>query len=293
MALESASFLDGLITSNPDGGADPKSGGDDHLRLLKTVLKATFPGFAGRIMRTQTKSGNYALALNDNHTLLKFTATAALTSAPAGTLGNGWAAYVHVAAGTTTFTPQAPATINGAVNLVLPGGSSWFIVCDGTNFLAFPMGAVLQASAGVRMLFQQSSAPVGWTKVTSTAFNEAAIRLVTGNTTTGGVDAFSTHFGASKKTGGTAITVAQMPAHGHSGTTSTVGDHTHGGGATLPGQGTPGGAFPVVPNLGNTGAAGSHNHSFNTANTGGGAVHDHTITGGDIKYVDCIIAVKD
>lgn len=42
MGLEVASFLNDLNTANPAGG-DGKSQGDDHLRLLKTVLKATFP----------------------------------------------------------------------------------------------------------------------------------------------------------------------------------------------------------------------------------------------------------
>lgn len=43
MALETASFLDGLVATNPAAG-DPVSQGDDHIRLLKSVLKATFPG---------------------------------------------------------------------------------------------------------------------------------------------------------------------------------------------------------------------------------------------------------
>jgi len=43
MGLEAASFLNDLVTTNP-AGTDGKSQGDDHLRLLKTVLKATFPG---------------------------------------------------------------------------------------------------------------------------------------------------------------------------------------------------------------------------------------------------------
>src|SRR5688572_20668647 len=43
MGLESGSFVNDLVTTNPVGSTDPKSQGDDHLRLLKTVLKATFP----------------------------------------------------------------------------------------------------------------------------------------------------------------------------------------------------------------------------------------------------------
>lgn len=42
MGLEAASFVNDLNTANPAGG-DGKSQGDDHIRLLKTALKATFP----------------------------------------------------------------------------------------------------------------------------------------------------------------------------------------------------------------------------------------------------------
>lgn len=42
MALESATYVSGLVTTNPSG-SDSISQGDDHLRLIKTVLKNTFP----------------------------------------------------------------------------------------------------------------------------------------------------------------------------------------------------------------------------------------------------------
>jgi len=42
MGLESASVVDDLVTSNPLG-SDNESQGDDHIRLLKAVLKTTFP----------------------------------------------------------------------------------------------------------------------------------------------------------------------------------------------------------------------------------------------------------
>ena len=42
MALESATYIDGLVTSNPTG-SDNISQGDEHIRLIKTVLKNTLP----------------------------------------------------------------------------------------------------------------------------------------------------------------------------------------------------------------------------------------------------------
>jgi len=42
MALENAAFVDGLVITNPTG-SDSISQGDDHIRLIKKVLKTTFP----------------------------------------------------------------------------------------------------------------------------------------------------------------------------------------------------------------------------------------------------------
>ena len=42
MALESATYIDGLVITNPTG-SDPISRGDDHIRLIKTVLKNSLP----------------------------------------------------------------------------------------------------------------------------------------------------------------------------------------------------------------------------------------------------------
>lgn len=46
MSLETASFIHQLNPSNPSG-ADKLKEGDDHIRLLKAVLKNTFPGLTG------------------------------------------------------------------------------------------------------------------------------------------------------------------------------------------------------------------------------------------------------
>ena len=42
MALETATYINGLVITNPAGG-DDLSQGDDHIRLLKSTIKATFP----------------------------------------------------------------------------------------------------------------------------------------------------------------------------------------------------------------------------------------------------------
>lgn len=54
MALETGTYIDDLVVTNPVSG-DPKSQGDDHLRLLKSTIKATFPNVTGEVTPTQVE----------------------------------------------------------------------------------------------------------------------------------------------------------------------------------------------------------------------------------------------
>ena len=54
MALESTTYIDGLVITNPTG-TDPRSQGDDHLRLVKSTLKSTFPNVSGAMTATHTE----------------------------------------------------------------------------------------------------------------------------------------------------------------------------------------------------------------------------------------------
>lgn len=54
MAVESAPFINSLNAAQPDG-ASAKSEGDDHLRLLKSSIKATFPNVAGAVTATHAE----------------------------------------------------------------------------------------------------------------------------------------------------------------------------------------------------------------------------------------------
>lgn len=47
MGLESASYISELTATNPIGASDPKSQGDDHIRLIKTAILNSFGGFVG------------------------------------------------------------------------------------------------------------------------------------------------------------------------------------------------------------------------------------------------------
>lgn len=61
MALESGSYISDLVATNPTA-TDPKSQGDDHLRLLKAAILATFPNITGAVTATHTQINAVASA---------------------------------------------------------------------------------------------------------------------------------------------------------------------------------------------------------------------------------------
>jgi hypothetical protein len=54
MALEVGTFISDLVATNPTS-TDPKAEGDDHIRLLKSTVKATFPNVTGAVLPTHTE----------------------------------------------------------------------------------------------------------------------------------------------------------------------------------------------------------------------------------------------
>ena len=55
MAKETASYISQLVATNPVA-SDSVSVGDDHLRMLKTVLKTQFSGLSGTTAVTATEA---------------------------------------------------------------------------------------------------------------------------------------------------------------------------------------------------------------------------------------------
>ena len=165
---------------------------------------------------------------------------------------------------------------------------------DATGAIRFKSLASEEFPSGTKMLFQQSTAPVGWTK--NTSLNDAALRVVSGSAGSGGSVGFAAAFAAGVKTGATAISVAQMPAHSHPATVNDAG-HSHtinmrpqfssfasGGGAVEGNQSQPNSTATSSAQTGIT---------VSNASTGGGEGHDHSLPMAALKYVDVIVATKD
>lgn len=151
------------------------------------------------------------------------------------------------------------------------------------NFAATMTAALSQKErkfdTGTKMLFVQETAPVGWTKVLT--HDNKALRVVSGAAGSGGTIDFTAAF-VNGNTGGTELTVAQMPAHNHDNGAYTVLLRPPYVGSITGTDTTQSGIEQAVGP--NDGAA--------IKSAGGGQTHNHTINL-DVKYVDVIIASKD
>ena len=148
--------------------------------------------------------------------------------------------------------------------------------------------------SGTKMLFQQTAAPSGWTKDTTT--NNRALRVVSGTVGTGGTHDFTTAFASSVAITGTVashtLTLSQIPAHTH--------------GVSDPGHAH---AYTAASSTGQAGGTGKNiaqavaavtqavGTGVSIQNSGGGTGHSHGFTGTaldlEVAYVDVIIATKN
>lgn len=130
-----------------------------------------------------------------------------------------------------------------------------------------------QFPAGTVMLFQQATAPTGWTQVTTN--NDKVLRIINDGTggNTGGSWTIS-----GLTSGAHTLTVAELPAHTHTVTVPAVGT-----------QGFQAGSSAAAP-LSTPTAYGTDN------GTGGGGAHSHTLTADGTwrpAYVNVLSASKN
>lgn len=142
-------------------------------------------------------------------------------------------------------------------------------------------------TSGTRMLFNQSTAPTGWTKDTSAALNDSILRIVTGSVSQGGSQAFSTFNGLSS-TGAHTLTTAELPNLTYQGAGGVAGGTGPSRSGVTDGiaYGFDLGGGLAWRNIPSTLA----NNSFRDTN--GNGAHSHSLTH-DIKYNDFIVAQKD
>jgi hypothetical protein len=63
MPLEAATYISDLVSTNP-AVADATNQGDDHIRLIKAAVKATFPNITGPVTKTQAQLNSTGASVN-------------------------------------------------------------------------------------------------------------------------------------------------------------------------------------------------------------------------------------
>jgi hypothetical protein len=136
VTIESATYINTLNNTLPASG-DPKSEGDDHLRLIKAVLLSTFPGITGAVAATHselnTLSGITSTVAELNALHLSAVTQADLAKLH-GTTATAAELNTHTASGVTQADHvKLHAITAAAADLVAPSSST---VTLGTNWAA-------------------------------------------------------------------------------------------------------------------------------------------------------------
>ena len=131
MALETGNYINDLNITYPTS-ADPKSQGDDHLRLIKSILKKTINGFSGAVLLTATDTGTAsAHVLTPSTVLPSYTPMLCLLYMPATT--NTGAVTVNVSG----LGAKSIKTLFGAdpTSGDIVAGQPVLLMYNGTNFI--------------------------------------------------------------------------------------------------------------------------------------------------------------
>ena len=185
MGLETGTYIDSLNSSNP-GATDSVAQGDDHIRLLKSTIKATFPNLTGAVTSTHTE-----LNLLDGVTAT----TGELNYVDVETLGTVEASKA--------ITVDANKDVTGIRNLTITGtlsGASGLVTMSDV----YPVGSIYinatnSTNPGTLLGFG-----------TWVAFGAGRVPV--------GIDATQTEFDTAEETGGAkthTLSISEIPAHTH------------------------------------------------------------------------------
>lgn len=191
MGLETGTYIDSLNTSNP-GATDSVAQGDDHIRLVKSTIKNSFPNITGAMTATHTEL-NLLDGCTANTTELNYVDIATLGTAEAS----------------KALTVDASLDVTGIRNITATGALSVASGTVGGNTIAtlnmlYPVGSIY------------INASVATNPGTLLGFG-TWVAFGTGRTMVG-IDAGQTEFDTAEETGGAkthTLTLSEIPSHRH------------------------------------------------------------------------------
>jgi hypothetical protein len=232
MGLETGTYISDLNSSNPVAG-DPVNEGDDHIRLIKSTVKATFPSVSGAVSSTHTEL-NLLDGVTANTTELNYVDVASIGTVEAS----------------KAVTVDASKDSTGMRNLTITGALSAGSGTIGGNAIAtiasiYPVGSIYINAA----VATNPATLLGFG--TWTAFGAGRVMV--------GLDATDSDFDTAQETGGSkthTLTIAEMPSHTHTSTLRGNGEDEN--------QNIPSASDNTDPSLtmttNATGGGGSHNN---------------------------------
>ena len=288
MALETSTYINGLVATNPTS-TDNVGDGDNHIRLLKSTIKASFPNITGAVTATHSaiNSGvslaNTATNANTASSIVKrdgsgnFSAgtisanlsgdvTGNLTGNVTGTSGSttGNAATATALATSRTISLSGDVTgsasFNGSANATI---SATVVNDSHQHSIAYVNGLQSALNAKTTLADAKLAAhPVNSIYISVSSTNPASlfggtwVSFGAGRVLVG-LDSGDSDFNQSQETGGAkthTLTVAQMPSHTHSFTAmqDTGNSVNRSGGGDL--------GFPTSRTTSSTGGNQAHNN---------------------------------
>lgn len=168
MALESGTYINSLVATNP-AATDSLAAADDHLRLIKSTIKNTFPNISNAVNLTQAEAniidgdtaatsttlvGADRFVVNDDGTMVQVALTDLLTY-----LGTD---LTSLPALTTVGASGAATSIGGLAYPSADGTANQVLKTDGSGTISFTSLADFTLPAGLIFPFAGTSAPSGY-----------------------------------------------------------------------------------------------------------------------------------
>ena len=159
MTIESATSVYELSTALPADG-DEQAEGDDHIRMIKAVIKAALPGLGGALGRSSSKAITFSPAVTENTCLFHCTAGVTMNLLAVAGVPDGTHYFVNAFGGDVTVAPNGAELANGVATVVIPQNSWAFVAKVGTGWAVMVSRGLSPLVAGEIRAATQKATPV-------------------------------------------------------------------------------------------------------------------------------------